>query len=144
MDAQLLPWLDWAYNESIIRDAMQPAGVDNLRSLDALTALVRPYPLAVTGTPTMLAFDAATKVFDFTYATAGPDGGKYASDLVTIVSIPARHYPNGYAVTVDGATVVSTPGASRLLLRNSPGAGTVSVQVREEVTTEAQRHGDVR
>jgi hypothetical protein len=46
MDAGLVPWLDWAYNESIVADATRPAGPDNLlsarRARDAPSAPIRP------------------------------------------------------------------------------------------------------
>jgi endoglycosylceramidase len=129
MDSRLLPWLDWAYNESIIRQPMQPAGSDNLRSREAFDALVRPYPTAVAGTPTQIAFDPGTKTFDFAYDTVSPAGTRYAEDLVTVVSIPARHYPDGYTVTVAGVTITSTPCSPHLTLRTLPDAARVSVRV---------------
>ncbi|MFI5366933.1 MAG: cellulase family glycosylhydrolase [Candidatus Binatia bacterium] len=129
MEGGLVPWMFWAYDGEIIANPDQPAGLDNLRSPEAFDALVRPYPVALTGTPTAIAFDPATKVFDLVYDTAGPSGVGYANDLVSVVFIPQRHYAAGYAVTVDGATVVSAPCAQRLLLRNQPGAASVSVHV---------------
>jgi endoglycosylceramidase len=127
-ESGLVPWLFWAYGR-IIQDMSQPAGPDNLRSVEALNALVRPYPVAITGTPTTIVFDPATKLFDLTYDTVGPGGVRYASELVTVVSVPARHYADGYTVTADGATVVSAPCAPQLLLRNQAGANTVSAHV---------------
>ena len=129
MEGGLVPWMFWAYEGEIIADREQPAGPDNLRSPEAFDALVRPYPVALTGTPTAIAFDPATKVFDLAYDTASPGGVAYANDLVSVVFIPQRHYAAGYAVTVEGATVVSAPCAPQLLLRNQPGAASVSVHV---------------
>jgi endoglycosylceramidase len=129
MEGGLVPWIFWAYEGEIIANRDQPAGPDNLRSSEAFDALVRPYPVALAGTPTAIAFDPATKVFDLGYDTARPSGARDASDLVSVVFIPPRHYADGYAVTVDGATVVSAPCAPQLLLRSQPGAASVSVQV---------------
>ncbi len=129
MDGGLVPWLFWAYGGEVIGDMSQPAGPDNLRSPAAFDALVRPYPVAITGTPTMIAFDPTTKFFDLAYDTIGPGNVRYASALVTVVSVPPRHYADGYTVTATGATVVSAPCAPRLLLRNQAGANTVSVHV---------------
>ena len=129
MEGGLVPWMFWAYEGEIIADRSQPAGPDNLRSPEAFDALVRPYPVALTGTPTAITFDPETNAFDLAYETTGPSGGHYASDLVSVVFIPQRHYAAGYTVTVEGASVVSAPCAPRLLLRNQPGAAAVSVHV---------------
>lgn len=129
MEGGLVPWMFWAYEGEIIADRSQPAGPDNLRSPEAFDALVRPYPVALTGTPTAITFDPETNVFDLTYDTTGPSGGRYAADLVSVVFIPQRHYAAGYTVTAEGATVVSAPCTQRLLLRSQPGAASVSVHV---------------
>ena len=129
MDAGLVPWLFWHYAGEMIGDLSQPAGPDNLRSPEAFDALVRPYPVAITGTPTKIAFDPSTKLFDLAYDTLGPGNVRYPSDRVTVASVPTRQYPDGYTVTADGATVVSAPCAPRLLLRNQADSGAVSVHV---------------
>jgi endoglycosylceramidase len=134
MDGGLVPWLFWSYGGQVIGDRNQPAGPDNLESPEAFDALVRPYPIAITGTPTMIAFDPTSKLFDLAYDTVGPGDVLYASELVTVVSVPARHYAGGYSVTADGATVVSAPCAPRLLLRNRVGASTVSVHLAPAVS----------
>jgi endoglycosylceramidase len=129
MEAGLVPWMFWAYEGEIIANRDQPAGPDNLRSPEAFDALVRPYPVALTGTPTAIAFDPASNVFDLAYDTASPGGAPYAHDLLSVVFIPQRHYAAGYAVTVEGATVVSAPCTQQLRLRTQPGATSVSVHV---------------
>ena len=127
LDAELLSWLDWAYNESIIADTSQPAGPDNLRSEAAFAALVRPYPVALAGTPTLIDFDPATKAFELRYTTTQPDGGSYPDELLSVVSVPQRQYPTGYTASVTGATVTSVANAPLLTLQTQPGAATVSV-----------------
>jgi endoglycosylceramidase len=129
MEAGLLPWMFWSYDGEVIGDLSQPAGPDNLANPAAFDALVRPYPVAVTGTPKSIAFDPTTKTFDFAYETAGPDNAEYPSDLVSVVFVPKRQYPNGYIATVEGATIVSDPCAPQLLLRNRVGADSVSVHI---------------
>lgn len=129
MDAELLSWFDWAYNESIIADEDQPAGPDNLRSEAAFAALVRPYPLALAGTPTAISFDPTSKRFELRYSASRPDGGSYPSELLSVVSVPPRQYPNGYTVAVDGAAVTSAPDASLLTLRSDPAAVAVSIVI---------------
>ncbi|MEN8184407.1 MAG: cellulase family glycosylhydrolase [Myxococcota bacterium] len=127
-DGAIVPWMMWAYNESIIRDSSQPAGLDNVRSLDALAALVRPYPMAVTGTPTVIAFDPVTGVFDLAYSTTTPNGGR-SRHQTSVVFVPALHYPDGYRVEVDGGRVISRACADRLLVQAHPSAEVVTVRV---------------
>jgi len=129
MERGLVPWLFWAYNESIIADLQQPAGPDNLRSRAAFDALVRPYPIATTGTPTEIAFDPTARTFRLAYETIGPDGVPFDRNAVTVVSVPRRHYPDGYAVSATGAVVTSPPCAALLTLLSEPGAARVSVEV---------------
>ncbi len=133
MEAQILPWLEWAYTD-LMADPTQPPGLHNLRSPEAFAALVRPYPRAVAGTPTSLAFDPATGSFDFSYATVSPGGDAYPRGLATVVSIPALQYPQGYRVTVTGARVVSKPCAALLLLRARKHAEHVSLEVTPSAT----------
>jgi endoglycosylceramidase len=128
-DAHLLPWMFWAYNESIIARPDAPAGPENLRSEAAFTALVRPYPVAVAGTPAGFVFDPATKTFDLTYTTVRPGGGRYGRRVETTVFLPARQYTAGYSVKVTGARVTSKPCAETLTLRSRPRAHTVAVHV---------------
>lgn len=129
MDVHRLSWLDWAYNESIIADADQPAGSDNLRSEAAFAALVRPYPVALAGTPTAMSFDTTTKQFELQYTTSRPDGGSYPSALLSVISVPPRQYPNGYSVEVTGAVVTSAAHAPLLTLQTDPGATAVTVAI---------------
>ncbi len=127
-DAGLVPWMFWAY-QRIIADPMAPAGSDNLRSEAGLAALVRPHPVAIAGTPTGLAFDPATKIFELTFDRRRPGGGRYSRRLETAVFVPARHYPDGYTVTAKGAKVTSKPCATMLTLRRRPKARQVTVQI---------------
>jgi endoglycosylceramidase len=130
LDGQMLPWLDWAYNESIIARRFDPAGPDNLRSVDAFNALVRPYPKAVAGTPTRMAFDPTTKIFEMAYSAIAPDGVIPPRGLPTVISLPKRQYPTGYKVKVKGAKVSSRPCAELLTLVRRPTAVAVTVTVR--------------
>jgi endoglycosylceramidase len=130
MDGQLLPWLDWAYNESIIARRFDPAGPDNLINTAAFAALVRPYPKAVAGTPTRIAFDPTTKVFELEYAAVTADGRIPPRGLPTVISLPKRQYPTGYKVKVKGAKVSSRPCAELLTLVRRPTSAAVTVTVR--------------
>ncbi|MCW2601595.1 MAG: endoglycoceramidase [Frankiales bacterium] len=130
-DEHLTGWQYWHYKEwSDPTTESQGSGGQGLftndKDLSTLKqakadVLVRPFARAVAGIPSAMTFDPATKAFTLTY-TAKPKTG------LTEVFLPARQYPKGYAVAVTGASVVSAPGATLLLLQASR-AGTVTVTV---------------
>lgn len=128
-DAGLVPWMFWAYNESIIADDFARAGLGNLESADGFRALVRPYPAAVAGTPRRIAFDPDTSAFGLRYSTRAPDGRRYARKA-TVVRLPRLAYPDGYTVRVQGARATSRPCGRSLVLRARPAARTVDLEVR--------------
>ncbi|MCB1012386.1 MAG: cellulase family glycosylhydrolase [Microthrixaceae bacterium] len=101
-------WLHWAYGY--------------YRSDETDSALSRVYPEATAGIPGRLSFDRATGAASYGYRASGEPG-------VTSLSIPSRHYPDGYEVTVAGATVTSQTDAAHLVLAASAGAD-VRVTVR--------------
>jgi len=129
-DAAHVGWLDWAYNESVIADSSKPAGLDNVRSLPAWTALVRPYATAVAGTPTVTTFDDATTTYRLEYDTVLPSGRRAGPLLPTTVNVPPLRYPDGWTASVSGGWVTSLPCVSPLVVRARPGAENVSVTVR--------------
>lgn len=136
-DTNLMSWQYWAWwnhdvccarpNEGIIRDIGQPPTPDNLKQ-DKLDVLVRPYPLAVAGTPTAFGFDRSSKTFHLDYSTERVDGaGRFSESALTVVYVPVRQYPNGYQVQLSGAEVTSAPNATLLNLRALPGAQQVAL-----------------
>ena len=125
-DSRLIPWIFWTYDENLVADLHAPPTGANLRSA-ALGALVRPNPQAVNGTPTSASFDPETRVYDFTYSTTRPDGAPADRHLRTSIVLPARLYPDGYSVTVDGARVKTC--STTLVLRNHRHAASVHVHV---------------
>ncbi|MBN1528235.1 MAG: cellulase family glycosylhydrolase [Thermoleophilaceae bacterium] len=128
-DARLVPWMFWAYNESVIDDPAQPAGLDNVASADGFRALVRPYPETVAGTPAALSFDPSTRDFELTYSTRGPSGRRSPWWRPSVVHVPELIYPEGYSVRAEGAWVVSRRCSESLVLHAKPWARTVTVKV---------------
>ena len=129
----------WAYNESVIDDPAQPAGLDNLASPEAFRALVRPYPEALAGTPQSLTFDPATRAFDLTYSTRSPSGRRTGWWLPSTIHLPKLAYPDGYSADVDGAWVISRKCSESLVLRAKPWAQSVTVHVAPGATGACSR-----
>jgi endoglycosylceramidase len=137
-DTYRLGWLEWAYTgndktsaspdgQALVLDPSQaPTGANVLT--DKLKALAEPYPQVVAGTPTAWSFRDG--VFRLSYATTRADGsGSFGAGAQTQVAVPAIEFPNGYRVSVTGATVASAPNAAVLTLRTLPGAASVQVTV---------------
>jgi endoglycosylceramidase len=82
--------------------------------------VVRPYPERVAGDPVSWSFDAASSTFTFTYH-ASP-----SMAAATILSVPARVYPSGYAVDCGGCSA-SAQGASLVVSSPPPGDPAVIV-----------------
>ena len=135
-DSHLFGWQYWHYKEwSDPTTESQTSGGQGLFTKDTdlstlkqakADILIRPYARAVAGLPTSMHFDLATKTFTFAYDALQASG-------VTEVFLPRRHYPHGYLVSVSGATVVSRPEATALLLQAN-GLGTVRLAVRPRTT----------
>jgi endoglycosylceramidase len=129
LDTALIPWMYWSYDEGLIRDPhVAPAG-DNVNP-DVVGAVVRPHPVAVAGTPRTMSYDAATKVFSFSWSTTRASGhGRFPRHTVTSASVPKLVYPDGYRVEASGAKVTSPPCAPVLTLTTKAGVKSVSVRV---------------
>ena len=132
------PWAAYAYTsrldssgtptQSLLRDDRKPASEANAKARK-LDALVVPYPVTVAGTPTSWSYDRTTPHVRFAYSTR-PVGKRLGAGAQTVVFVPQRAYPHGYAATAGGATIVSRPGAAWLRLRALPGASSVTVAIR--------------
>lgn len=90
--------------------------------------VIRPYPVAVAGTPTQFA-GQRNGSFTLTYRTTAPDGSAVVAGAASAVVLPASIYPNGYTAAVTGGQVTSVPGAPVLCVVAAAGAATVSVAV---------------
>src|SRR5262249_52956642 len=124
----LLPWMFWAY-QVIVPDQERPLTAEAIVSQELLGTLVRPYPMAITGVPTRIAFHPDTSTFELEYTTRRLGGGHFPRRLETVVFVPARHYPDGYRVQATGARIVSKPCATQLGLRTRRPGRPVSVRV---------------
>jgi len=126
-DSRLLSWVFWSYDENLVRSLNTAPVGDNVR-VSAADGLVRPSPMATNGTPMTSTFDPDTGAFDYTYSTTGPDGHPADPKYRTSLLLPRRVYPDGYTVSVNGATVRTC--STTLVLRNDPAATNVSVHVK--------------
>ena len=134
-DQHLVGWMYWSY-----KTWADPTGGGAAQSMfqndaDLSTlkqgkadVLVRPYARAVAGTPLSMGFDPSTKIFSLSYTPRAANGP-------TEVFVPARHYPHGYTVSVDGGHTTSPPNASNLAIVADPGATQVGVEVRPDNAT---------
>jgi endoglycosylceramidase len=142
-DEFMVGWQYWHYcackdpttqgpgeTQAIVKDPSKPPVGDNLKTAK-LAVLVRPYPQVVAGTPKSWSFDERTKAFQLDYSTRAPGAqpSQQGKRLLTEVFVPARQYPSGYAVRVQGAAIVSQAGARTLLLQACPGAREVKLTV---------------
>lgn len=128
-DSQLLPWMWWAYGERIVADREEPLTEESITNPDLLRSLLRPHAQVTAGVPTRIAYDHATRVFEYEYSTARLGGGTFRDGADTVVLASPRVYPDGYSVEVEGATVVSKPCANRLRLRTDGAAGAVRLRI---------------
>jgi endoglycosylceramidase len=125
-DDYLLGWAYWSwkyYND--------PTGSSDEALVTAqgqlqpsVSALSRTYAQAIAGTPTSMSFDPQTAAFHLTYV---PNPAIHAP---TVIFVPLlAHYPSGYCPSVNGAKVVSKPGAQLLELSNSGNSNDGDVDV---------------
>ena len=148
-DRFMVGWQEWHYcgcddptttgpgdTQAIVLDPAKPPVGDNLKTAK-LAILSRPHPRAVAGTPQSYAFDSGSGTFTLDYSTARADGGgAFPDGSETLVVLPARQYPQGYAVTVHGASIASAPGEMMLRLRSCAGASEITVSVSRTGTTQ--------
>ncbi len=129
LDAALVPWLFWSFCCELVPSLQSAPGGSNLVSSTA-SVLVRPYPLAVAGTPQQLSVDPVAHTLSFTWSTARAGGGSFAAGAVTSFEVPALAYPGGYTATVTDGWVTSAPCAPILTVAAKPAASTVTVDVK--------------
>ena len=87
----------------------------------ALNEVVRPYPVATSGTPILIEFDAKSKAFRYKFEA------DKAISADTEIFLPNYQYPKGAVVTVDGGTYKLDLAHSRVYVSASSDEVTVNV-----------------
>ena len=132
-DEFMVGWTVWGWFRAggqIKQDPAKPPTPDNL-NMEALAAVVRPYPRIVAGTPQRYSFDPESKRFEASFSTRLPDGRR-ARRRRSEIYVPRLHYGRDYRVAVRGAEVTRGFGTQRLELRACRGVETVEVTVTDE------------
>jgi endoglycosylceramidase len=141
-DQYMVPWVEWAYcgcgdpttsgpgdQQAFVRNPARPPRGANLRQ-PTYPVLVEPFPHLIAGTPLSWGYNAQTKTFRLTYATARASGhGRFGRGAITQIATPAVVYGRRYAVHVQGGAIVSRPGAGTLKIAGCRGAGRITVTV---------------
>jgi endoglycosylceramidase len=129
-DRFMVGWTVWAYMGStgqIKRHNSKPPVRGNIRS-KTLTAVVRPYPRIVAGTPRRWGFDSDAKRFEAAWTTTLPDGSR-ARRMASEIFVPERRYRSGYRVKLSGAELIPGDDPQLLRIRACAGADRVAVVV---------------
>jgi Glycoside hydrolase family 5 C-terminal domain/Cellulase (glycosyl hydrolase family 5) len=87
----------------------------------ALNEVVRPYPIATSGTPVLIEFDAKSKTFRYKFKA------DKAISADTEIFLPNYQYPKGAVVTVDGGTYTLDLTHSRVYVSANSDEVTVNV-----------------
>jgi endoglycosylceramidase len=137
--AAFVPWLAYAYSarldgsgtpsQGLLRDDSRPASQSNAKQAK-LAVLAVPHAVAVAGTPRAWRFDRKARTVSFAYSTQRAGGGAFSRRLATVVFVPRRVYPTGYAATATGGRIVSS--ASSPWLRVVADAAVATVRIRIE------------
>jgi endoglycosylceramidase len=137
-DSKLIPWMFWSYQEVVGITASGAYPTPPSASLHAgtVTALARPYPQLLSGTPVSYGYNTRSHAFTASYSTERADGhGSFGPNAISQFEVPKTAYPHGYDVTTAGGQVVSGSGDSLLLIAADPGARTVSVTLTPAMPT---------
>ncbi|MDH4458824.1 MAG: cellulase family glycosylhydrolase [Nevskia sp.] len=147
-DEHRVGWMYWSYKDwGDPTTQGQGTGAQSMFLRDAdlasvklakLKALERPFPQAIAGVPLAYGFDADSRRFTLHYTTTLASGHKAPRNAVTLVHVPAVHYPQGYAVRVSGGRVISAGNARQLQIVADAAASEVTVSVQPAPLMDAQ------
>ena len=143
LNERKVSWIYWSYwnvddapeVETILINNELPPTDDNLR-LDQFNVVVEPYPSVVAGTINYYSYKEAdgenkNGIFRFSYNKRAASGCcNISRKCLTHIHVPKRSYPNGYNISVSGATIVSTPGSDHVLLKRNKCDSEVTVEIR--------------
>lgn len=146
-DSYLISWTEWSYCgcddptgtippsiEGLVANPNLPATGSNVDTAK-LAILAEPYPRLVSGTPDSFSFDEPSRMMSLSYSTVSPNGKTFPAGSCTAIVVPPSEFPDGYDVTVTGATVTSPKDAGMLTLSEDiSGAGTVTVVIKPSTT----------
>jgi endoglycosylceramidase len=139
-DQNMVGWLEWAYTghditstgsgdaQALVLDPAQPPAGANVKTAK-LKLLAEPHPEVVAGTPTRISYDPADSTFNLAFSTARAAGGSFPAGAETEIALPSIEYPSGYAASVTGGALLSTPGDPQLRIASCPGASAITVTV---------------
>lgn len=126
-DQELVGWSywSWKYYGDPTGSSNEGLLMSNGQLRPTAYALVRPYPQAVSGVPTSMSFDPATRQFKLAYRA------NLAIREPTLIYVPKQiQYRTGYCTHVQGATIKTKAGSSILQLQAKKNAATVMVSIR--------------
>lgn len=126
-DERFAHWVQWT-NGITDRYWLYEDGESDPYAADILRQYVRSYPMATSGEPESLTFDADSGVMVYRYAPA--DLG-----VPTEFAVSDVHYPDGYEVIVTGGRVRTAPGAVRTTPPAAGDAVTTGTPTRRTVVT---------
>jgi endoglycosylceramidase len=143
MDRHMLSWFYWTYEnrtpfnvvvagkvtnsalQGIVQDLTRPRSGANVNEA-VLTALSRPYPTAISGTPKGYGFDPSSRAFNLAFVPADSSVTNRETDVI----VPPVAYPNGYEATASGCRIVSGRNAPILRILAVPQKTPATVHVR--------------
>jgi hypothetical protein len=109
--------------------ALAPVG-SNLDT-GKLEMLSRPYPRVVAGTPLGWSFAQGEFRASWSVQKAAGKGEEFPAGSLSEIAVPARAFPDGYGVSVEGGRVVSRAGAPVLRVAQCPAAKEISLRVAQ-------------
>ncbi len=114
-DASLSGWMYWAYKwfgDFTTQSAAQEGlfNADGSLQEDKATSIARPYAHAIAGTPVAVVYNKPLGRFSVQFVTSPEASGP------TEIFLSARHFPNGYIVTVEPQHSVACKASGEMLL----------------------------